>query len=172
MAKRSPNPLPWLRFWPLVSDPCAQQDPDNPHPWLHNQQVPCCQLKTFGGNSHRHPDTRILGQTQPCWPLYAVLATSGTPAHFPAPAARPLPTHLFHTDVQMFTNSPQVLTASQWVYFSHHVLKLNRETVGLRAVLVSHICPGLRVRIITQDKSHHRYVPNNKQTNKKPTLLN
>lgn len=69
--RKFPKSLPLASVLAYGITPLCLTGSDNPHPWLHIQQVPCCQLKTFGGNSHRHPDTRILGQIQPRWPLYA-----------------------------------------------------------------------------------------------------
>lgn len=44
MTESSPSSFPWLLFWPLVSHPWAQQDTNNPHPWLRIQLIPRCQL--------------------------------------------------------------------------------------------------------------------------------
>lgn len=52
------------------------------------------------------------------------------------------------------------------LYFSNHVLKLNHETVWHESCAMSHIRPGLKVRKINRDKSHHRYAPKTNWRNK------
>lgn len=123
LEEKFPKPLPLASVLTSgITAPHLTGSGQSP-PLAPDPADPTLPTENLGGNSHRHPDTRTFGQTHPCWPLDAALATAGTPGHFPTPMARPpspwhtpsLPTHLFHTDVQTRTSSAYVFIASQWL---------------------------------------------------------
>lgn len=142
-------------------------------PLLHIQQGQLCQLKTSGGNSHRHPDTGALCQAQLSWPPCTALATPGAPAHFPQPMARPpLPdkcplcplTYSTQTSKHALAR-PLALLPLRGFYFSNGVLRPNRETTGVRVAFESRIRLELTGISIKQGVSHG-YAPNTNRLGK------